>query len=51
MFLESVPVQGTERIAELLYLLIRFIRPRTVLEAGPHASSVSAIVERLPTLL
>jgi hypothetical protein len=28
------PVQGTERMAELLYFLIRFTRPRTVVEAG-----------------
>jgi hypothetical protein len=38
-FLDAVgdlyaPVQGTERIAELLYLLIRMVRPRSVLEAG-----------------
>ena len=38
-FLDSVrdlyePAQGTDRMAELLYTLIRFTRPRSVLEAG-----------------
>ena len=44
-FLESVQdlfasEQGTERMAELLYLLIRFLRPRSVVEGGAGYSSV-----------